>query len=171
MARTLQVALIVVLVLFAAVVNSVVLAPLDLPGSPPNLLLLVVAALALVLGPVGGAFVGFFAGLAADVLPPADHLIGRYALVLCLAGYLIGLLREEARESVLLALVAVAVAAGAATVLYGLLGGVLSDGRVGAHALVTTVPYSVVYDVILAPFVVPWIMSIARRTQPQVVRK
>lgn len=166
-----QLGLVVVLVLLAAVVNSVVLAPLDLPGSPPNVLLLVVAALALVLGPVGGAFIGFFAGLAADVLPPADHLIGRYALVLCLIGYLVGLLREEARDSVLLALVSVAIAAGVATLLYGLLGGVLSDGRVGVHALVTTVPYSIVYDVILAPFVVPWIMSLARRTQPQVVHK
>ncbi|MGH8890291.1 MAG: rod shape-determining protein MreD [Acidothermaceae bacterium] len=171
MARSAQVTLIVVLVLLAAVVNSVVLAPLDLPGSPPNVLLLVVAALALVLGPVGGAFIGFFAGLAADVLPPADHLIGRYALVLCLIGYLVGLLREEARDSVLLALVSVAIAAGIATVLYGLLGGVLSDGRVGAHALISTVPYSIVYDVILAPFVVPWIMSLARRTQPQVTHK
>lgn len=166
-----QIGLVVVLVLAATVVNAVVFSPMNLPGSPPNVLLLVVAALALVLGPMGGAFVGFFAGLAADLLPPADHLVGRYALVLCLIGYLIGLLRDEARDSVLLALVSVAVAAAMATVLYGLLGGVLSDGRVGLHVLATTVPYSVVYDVILAPFVVPWIMSLARRTQPQVVHK
>ena len=171
MARAGQLTLVVVLVLLAALVDAVVLAPLNLPGSPPDLLLLVVAALALVLGPIGGAFIGFFAGLAADVLPPADHLIGRYALVLCLVGDVIGLLRDEATDSVLLALVSVAVAAGVATLLYGLLGGVLSDGRVSAHALVTSVPYSVAYDVILAPFVVPWVMSLARRTLPQVVHK
>ena len=69
--------------------------------------MLVVAAIALVLGPVGGAVTGFLAGLAADVLPPADHLIGRYALVFCLAGYLVGLVHDEARDSVLLSLVAV----------------------------------------------------------------
>jgi rod shape-determining protein MreD len=166
-----RVALIVVLVLLACVVDAVVFNPLNLPGSPPNLLLLVVAALALVLGPVGGSVTGFFAGLAADILPPADHLIGRYALVLCLAGYLVGLLHEEARDSVVLALVAVAVAALVATALYGALGGLLGDGRVGAHAVVGSLPFSIAYDVLLAPFVVPWVMSLARRAEPQVTRK
>ncbi|HEY5049267.1 MAG TPA: rod shape-determining protein MreD, partial [Acidothermaceae bacterium] len=90
MAEVPRAALIVVLVLLACVIDAVLLDPLNLPGSPPNLLVLVVAAIALVLGPVGGAVTGFLAGLAADVLPPADHLIGRYALVLCLAGYLVG---------------------------------------------------------------------------------
>ena len=171
MARVGQVALVVVLVLLADLVDSVVLAPLNFPGSPPNVVVLVVAALALVFGPIGGAFTGFFAGLAVDVLPPADHLVGRYALVLCLVGYVVGLLHEEASDSVLLALISVAVAAGIATVLYGVLGGVLGDDRVGANALLTSLPYSIVYDVLLAPFVVPWVMSLARRLQPQVVHK
>jgi rod shape-determining protein MreD len=166
-----RVTLIVVLVLVACVVDAVVFDPLNLPGAPPNLLLLVVAALALVLGPVGGAVTGFFAGLAADVLPPADHLIGRYALVLCLAGYLVGLLHDEARDSVVLALVAVAAAAAVATLLYGALGGVLSDGRVGAQTVVRSLPFSIAYDVLLAPFVVPWVMSLARRAEPKVTRK
>jgi len=51
------------------------------------------------------------------------------------------------------------------------LGGVLGDDRVGANALLTSLPYSIVYDVLLAPFVVPWVMSLARRLQPQVVHK
>lgn len=170
MARVGQLVAIVGLILAAALVDVVVLAPLNLPGAPPDVVLLVVAALALVLGPVAGAFVGFFAGLAVDVLPPADHLIGRYALVFCLIGYLVGLLEEEARDSVLLALVTVAVAAGIATVLYGVVGGVLGDDRVGTRGLISNVPYSIIYDVILAPFVVPWVMSVARRLNPQVVR-
>jgi len=91
--------------------------------------------------------------------------------VLCLAGYVVGLLRDEARDSVFLALAAVAAAAAVATVLYGALGGVLSDGRVDAHSIVGGVPFSVVYDVLLAPFVVPWVMSLARRAAPQVTRK
>lgn len=162
---------IVVLVLLACVIDSVVLAPLNLPGAPPNVLLLVVAALALVLGPVGGAVTGFLAGLAADVLPPADHLIGRYALVLCLAGYLVGLVHDEARDSVLLSLVAVGAAAAVATLLYGALGGLLSDGRVDAHTILSSLPFSIFYDVLLAPFVVPWVMSLTRRAEPQVTRK
>lgn len=171
MAEVRRALLVVVLVLLAGLVNNVVLAPLDLPGSPPDLVVLVVAALALVTGPLAGGVIGFFSGLVADILPPADHLIGRYALVFCLVGYLVGLLRDEARDSVLLSLIAVAAAAGIATVLYGAVGGVLSDGRVGARTIVGSVPFSIAYDVLLAPFVVPWVMSLARRVQPQVVRK
>ncbi len=51
MAEVPRAALIVVLVLFACVVDAVLFDPLNLPGSPPNLLVLVVAAIALVLGP------------------------------------------------------------------------------------------------------------------------
>jgi rod shape-determining protein MreD len=171
MAEVPRAALIVVLVLFACIVDAVLFDPMNLPGSPPNVLLLVVAALALVLGPVGGAVTGFFAGLAADILPPADHLIGRYALVLCLAGYLVGLFHEEARDSVILGLVAVGVAAAVATLLYGALGGLLSDGRVDAHTVLSSLPFSILYDVVLAPFVVPWVMALARRAEPQVTRK
>jgi rod shape-determining protein MreD len=171
MAETPRAALIVVLVLFACVIDAVLFDPLNLPGSPPNLLVLVVAAIALVLGPVGGAVTGFLAGLAADVLPPADHLIGRYALVFCLAGYLVGLVHDEAQDSVILALVAVGAAAAVATLLYGALGGMLSDGRVDAHTILSSLPFSIFYDVLLAPFVVPWVMSLIRRAEPQVTRK
>jgi rod shape-determining protein MreD len=162
--------LIVVLVLIAAVIDAVLFDPMNLPGSPPNLLLLVVAAIALVLGPVGGAVTGFFAGLVADVLPPADHLIGRYALVLCVAGYVVGLFRDEARDSVFFSLAAVAAAAAVATLLYGALGGILGDARIDTHAILGGVPFSILYDVLLAPFVVPWVMSLARRAAPQVTR-
>jgi len=171
MAELPRAALIVVLVLFACGVDAVLFDPLNLPGSPPNLLVLVVAAIALVLGPVGGAVTGFLAGLAADILPPADHLIGRYALVFCLAGYLVGLVHDEARDSVLLSLVAVGAAAAVATLLYGALGGLLSDSRVDAHTILRSLPFSIFYDVLLAPFVVPWVMSLTRRAEPQVTRK
>lgn len=170
MAEFRQLALGAVLVLAACLLNAVLFDPLNLPGAPPNLLVLVVAALALVVGPLGGATTGFLAGLTADVLPPADHLVGRYALVLCLVGYLVGLWREEVRDSVVLALVAVAVAAAVATLLYGAFGGLLGDGRVGAHTIVGTLPYSVAYDVLLAPFVVPWIMALFRRARATVPR-
>jgi rod shape-determining protein MreD len=161
-----RVAVIAALVLVACIVQVVVVAPLRLAGSPPDVLLLVVAAVALALGPMSGAIVGFGAGLTADLVPPADHLLGRYALVFCLVGYVVGLLRHEASESVPISLLVVAVAAGAATLLYGALGGLLGDGRVSAQILASSVPWSIVYDVILAPFVVPWVMSLMRRTDP-----
>jgi hypothetical protein len=56
-------------------------------------------------------------------------------------------------------------------VLYSVLGGVLGDNRVGAATLARSQPYSIVYDVLLAPFVVPGVMALARRAQPQVTHK
>jgi rod shape-determining protein MreD len=87
-----------VLVVVALVVQVSVFARLGLPGAVPDLLLLVVIGLALVYGPVGGCLVGFCAGLLADLAPPSDHAVGRYALVLCLLGYGAGLLRPESGQ-------------------------------------------------------------------------
>src|ERR671939_499815 len=81
------------LVVVALVLQVSVLARLHLPGAVPDLLLLTVVGLALVYGHVGGSLVGFGAGLLADLAPPADHAAGRYALVLCVIGYLAGLAR------------------------------------------------------------------------------
>ncbi len=170
MVSAVRIVVIAALVVFAAVVDAVLFGPLHLPGAAPNLLLLVVASWALVIGPVRGAFTGFFAGLLIDVVPPSDHLIGRYALALCVAGYLAGLLREEARDSVAVALLAVTLAVAVATVLYAVMGVMLADSRMSVRALASSVPFAIGYDVLLAPFVAPWVMALARRTQRKVVR-
>ncbi|NUT30565.1 MAG: rod shape-determining protein MreD, partial [Streptomyces sp.] len=83
------------LVVVALVLQVSVLSRLHLPGAVPDLLLLTVLGLAMVYGHVGGALVGFGAGLLADLAPPADHAAGRYALVLCVIGYLAGLIKPE----------------------------------------------------------------------------
>ena len=53
-------------------------------------MLLAVVGCALVRGAGAGAVIGFCAGLAVDVLPPSAHLVGQYALVLCLVGFMAG---------------------------------------------------------------------------------
>lgn len=60
----------VALVVVALVIQVSVLARLHLPGAVPDLVLLTVLALALVYGHVGGALVGFGAGLLSDLAPP-----------------------------------------------------------------------------------------------------
>ena len=139
---------------------------LHLPGGHPDLVLLVVVSLALVGGPAYGAVAGFAAGLAADILPPADHTIGRLAFVYALVGYGAGLL-EDAEERSVLAAVAVVALGSVASVLD------LRRGRRAArrcphlggavgHALVA----AVIYDVVLAPFIVPLVSGAARRAEP-----
>ena len=78
-------------VVVALVVQVAVLSPMR--GFAPDLVLLVVVAAALTAGHAGpgtGAVVGFIAGLLVDLAPPAEHLAGRSALALLVAGYLVG---------------------------------------------------------------------------------
>ncbi|WP_405712587.1 MULTISPECIES: rod shape-determining protein MreD [unclassified Streptomyces] len=154
------------LVVVALVVQVSVLARLQLPGAVPDLLLLVVLALAFVYGHVSGALIGFGAGLLADLAPPADHAAGRYALVLCVIGYLAGLVKPENGQlkSAMVPMIGVVAAAIGSTLLYAMVGALVGDTaarHVGLGSLLFT---AAVYDLLLAPFVVPLIMAIARRT-------
>ncbi|MGW2812496.1 rod shape-determining protein MreD [Streptomyces sp. NPDC001415] len=155
------------LIVVALVVQVSVLARLQLPGAVPDLVLLTVLGLALVYGHLGGAFVGFGAGLLADLAPPADHAAGRYALVLCVIGYLAGLARPDhgrLRTAAGPMLVVVGAAIGS-TLLYALVGALVGDTaarHVGLPGLLFT---AAIYDLLLAPFIVPLIMAIARRAE------
>jgi rod shape-determining protein MreD len=154
-----------VLVVVALVAQVSVLARLHLPGAVPDLLLLTVLALALTYGHVGGCLIGFFAGLLADLAPPADHAVGRYALVLCLVGYAAGLAKPDSRQLRTAAgpMLVVIGAAIATTVLYAGVGSLVGD-TAGAHVgLAKLVFTATIYDLLLAPFVVPLVMAMARR--------
>ncbi|MFC1409816.1 rod shape-determining protein MreD [Streptacidiphilus sp. N1-12] len=160
-----------VLVVVALVLQVSVFARLGLPGAVPDLLLLVVIGLALVYGPVGGCLVGFSAGLLADLAPPSDHAVGRYALVLCVLGYAAGLLRPENGQirSVLTPLLVVGAAAFTATLLYAGVGALVGDTAARHVGIVSLLVTAVIYDMLLAPFVVPAVMALARRSSVQPV--
>lgn len=155
------------LVVVALVLQVGILARLQLPGAVPDLTLLTVLGLALVYGHAGGALVGFGAGILADLAPPADHAVGRYALVLCLVGYLAGLAKPESgrvRSATGPLLVVVGAAVGT-TLLYSGVGALVGDTaarQVGLGGLLAT---AALYDLLLAPFVVPLVMALARRTR------
>lgn len=155
------------LVVVAMVIQVSVLARLHLPGAVPDLLLLTVLGLALVYGHVGGALIGFGAGLLADLAPPADHAAGRYALVLCVVGYLAGLVKPETGrlKSATGPMAVVVAAAVGTTLLYAGVGALVGDTaarHVGLSSLLFT---AALYDLLLAPFVVPGIMFLARRAE------
>ncbi|QYX80056.1 rod shape-determining protein MreD [Streptomyces akebiae] len=155
------------LVIVALVIQVSVLARLHLPGAVPDLVLLTVLGLALVYGHVGGALIGFGAGLLSDLAPPADHAAGRYALVLCVIGYLAGLAKPETGrlKSATGPMVVVVVAALGTTLLYAGVGALVGDDaarHVGLSSLLFT---AALYDLLLAPFVVPGVMALARRAE------
>ncbi|MEU6368984.1 rod shape-determining protein MreD [Streptomyces sp. NPDC046931] len=154
-----------VLVVVALVIQVSVLARLHLPGAVPDLVLLTVVGLALVYGHVSGCLIGFGAGLLSDLAPPADHAAGRYALVLCVIGYLAGLARPEngRLKSASGPMAVVAVAAIGSTLLYAGVGALVGDTAARHVGLTSLLVTAAVYDLLLAPFVVPGIMGLARR--------
>lgn len=167
MLRLNRVLLSTLLVVIALVVQVCVLARLHLPGAVPDLLLLVVLGLALVYGHTGGALIGFGAGLLADLAPPADHAAGRYALVLCVIGYLAGLAKPETgqlRSATGPMLVVVAAAIGS-TLLYAGVGQLVSDDAARHAGLSKLLFTAALYDLLLAPFTVPLIMGMARKSE------
>ncbi|MFD4789302.1 rod shape-determining protein MreD [Streptomyces sp. NPDC058459] len=154
-----------VLVVVALVIQVSVLARLHLPGAVPDLLLLAVLGLALVYGHVGGALVGFGAGLLADLAPPADHAAGRYALVLCVIGYFAGLVKPETGrlKSATGPMAVVVAAAIGSTLLYAGVGALVGDTAARHVGLPGLLFSAALYDLLLAPFVVPGVMWLARR--------
>ena len=157
----------VVLVVVALVTQVTFLARLPLPGATPDLVLLVVVALALAHGPGFGLVCGFAAGLGEDLVPPADHEVGRWALVLTLVGYLAGAARGETRRSAFVPLVVVGVAGAASVLLYAGLGALMDDPHVTSGAVTALIPTAILYDVVLSAFVVPGVLAMTRWAEPE----
>ncbi|MDA0564951.1 rod shape-determining protein MreD [Streptomonospora sp. S1-112] len=145
------------LVAAAVLVQAAILNRLPLPwGLVPDLVLLVVVGVALWSAPTTAAATGFAAGLAADILPPADHEIGRQALLLCLAAFLVASIRDTGVRAGAGPYIAAALAALGVSLGYALLGLVLGDPRVGwatgaAAVLGGTAATALVSPLVLVP--------------------
>ncbi len=154
------------LVTAAVVLQVAAFSYLSYDGVVPNLALLLVVAAALVRGPDFAMVLGFFAGLAIDLAPPADHVAGRWALALVVVGYLAGRVRHDAGTSAVAAVVTVAASSFVGTSVFALSGMVLRDPSVPVAEALQVIPIAVVYDVLLTPFVLPPAMRLLRRIQP-----
>jgi rod shape-determining protein MreD len=138
-----------VLVGVTLLLQTTVILDIRIAGMAPNIMWLLPVAAGLVAGPAEGAVVGFVAGIAADLLIPAPF--GLSALVGTLIGFGVGaatgnLPREIPGLSVLVALVASAVA----VMLYAVLGAVLGEGQFLHADLAAMVPVVAVANAILA---------------------
>jgi rod shape-determining protein MreD len=155
--------------LFAAVVIQLtMLNRLPLPGpAAPDLVLLLVAAIAVCVSPAAAAVTGFAGGLALDVAPPAAHYAGEYALVFCLVAYaaarvagVIWDLSGERDPITTFTVMATAVAAGEAG--KAALGLLLSDPDVTSAAVTRVLPAAILYDLLLSPIVYWLVTRVAR---------
>ena len=151
------------LVATALVLQLTVIDVLPIPGGiAPDLVLLVVVAIALTSGPLAGLVTGFAAGLALDLAPPASHAIGAYALVFCLIGYVCGRAAGEIDRSAFLPLAAMALGAIGGSVLYTVVGMTFGQPGVTWAAARNVVPLSAVYGVLLSPFVLYLVLRLTR---------
>ena len=76
------------LVFFAGLLQVSIVAPIEVAGGSPDVLLVTLVAVALLRGPIHGALCGFFAGLIVDTA--TLETLGLTSLVLTVAGYWIG---------------------------------------------------------------------------------
>jgi rod shape-determining protein MreD len=153
-----------VALLVAVIVQVSVVTRLPLPGGRPDLVLMLLATAALVLGPVNGALLGFVTGLFGDLL--STHVLGQSALVFLLVGYLVGLVADATERSAAVALGvicgAVAVGTLADVAVAALLGadGLTSPGRTMVRAVVAAL-----YAALFTPFLFPVFSAGVRRTK------
>ena len=148
----------------ALAIQLSVLPHLTLPYAEPDLVLLVVLALAGVWGPGVGAFTGFCAGLAVDLAPPSVTAAGRHALVLTLVGALAGRAAAEAKRSALRTSLLTGIYAGVATFGNAVLGTLLGEGgTLSSAGLVQGLAACALYTMVATPLVLPGLSALARR--------
>jgi rod shape-determining protein MreD len=169
--KALVVAALPVALFAAVVVQLTVVNRLPLPGgTAPDLVLLLVTAVAVSTSAMTGLLTGFAGGLALDIAPPATHYAGEYALVFCLAGYFAARIAAasaattgERNPWVELGAMAAATAAGEAG--KAGLGLLLSDPDVTGPAIKHVLPGAIAWDLLLTPFaflLVSWVAGLAR---------
>lgn len=138
-------------------------------GIVPNLCLLVVVGAALARGPQFAMVLGFAAGVVLDLAPPADHLAGRWALALVVVGYVAGQVRlgsrRDVRPSAAAVVLTVAASSFVGTSVFALSGVLLGD-PIGIPALLEVIAVAMLWDVLLTPFVLPPVMALFRRLEP-----
>jgi rod shape-determining protein MreD len=152
-----------VTLLVAIIAQVTMIGPLALPLGPPDVVLILLACIALGTGPSAGALLGFGSGLVADLL--SAHVLGQLALVFCLVGYVVGLLAAGAAGSIALSLAAVAGASAAGTAGYAATSAILGDPALAARQVVPHALVAAGYSLVATPFLYPMVAIGLRRAQ------
>jgi rod shape-determining protein MreD len=160
-------ALITLSAIFVALILQVSLFPhFAWHGIVPNLCLLVVVGAALTINAPSAMVLGFAAGVALDLVPPADHVAGRWALALTVVAFLAARVRQDVRPTATAVVATVAAASFVGTSIFALTGLVLGEGG-SVPGLLQVIAVAVLWDVLLTPLVLPPLMKLFARLDPQ----
>ncbi|MEO5662348.1 MAG: rod shape-determining protein MreD [Nocardioides sp.] len=135
-------------------------------GIVPNLCLLVVVAAALTINAPSAMLLGFAAGVALDLVPPADHVAGRWALALTVVAFLAARVRQDVKPTATAVIGTVAAASFVGTSIFALTGLLLGDSG-SVPDLLLVIGVAVLWDVLLTPFVLPPLMRLFSSLDPQ----
>ncbi len=161
-----QLLLALALIVPAVAFEMAVLSRLGLPGATPDLVAVLVGALAATCGAGVGSIAGFVAGMLLDLVPPADGTVGVWAVGLTLVGYVIGSRYSLLTRSRTATVAEVALAGPVAALIRLLLGGLLGDSRVVWQSVPTLLTTDLFYCFVLATLVFPVVVVLARRLTP-----
>ena len=154
----------VALVVLAVVLQSAVVPRLPLPGGGPDLVLVLVLAVGLLRGPAEGMVTGFAAGLLVDAL--AVQALGTAALVLCVTGWLAGLLAGDTGRTTAGTLTVVGVLSAVAGAGLGVVLVLSGQPHAGPVALLERAAVTAAYDVAVAPLALLALGAGSRRPLP-----
>jgi rod shape-determining protein MreD len=160
-------ALIALLAIAVALILQVSLFPhFAWHGIVPNLCLLVVVGAALTINAPSAMVLGFTAGVALDLVPPADHVAGRWALALTVVAFLAARVRQDVKPTAAAVVGTVAAASFAGTSIFALTGLLLGESG-SVPDLLQVIAVAVLWDVLLTPIVLPPLMKLFGRLDPQ----
>ncbi len=149
-------------VLLALVLQVSLFSHLSWAGVVPNLCLLVVVGAGLVRGTEFAMVLGVVAGVLVDLAPPADHVVGRWALALLAVGYVAGRVRSDVRPTATSVVAAVAACSFVGSSVFAISGVLLGDLGLGVGDLLEVIVVALIWDVLLTPFVLPPVMAMFR---------
>jgi rod shape-determining protein MreD len=159
----LRLAAVGLLLLTAAVLQTALFPALNLGGFRPDLLLLVVVAVAVKDGSLPGLRVGFAAGLLADLLV-AQAPVGLATLVLTGVGYTIGVAKPYLAPGSFTAPLLMAFVSGLfGTAGYGVLAGLLTEAPIDLWLLIQVSLGVALFNTLLAPIVLGTVRRLSDR--------
>src|SRR5690606_36377364 len=106
------------------------------------------------------------AGLLVDLAPPAEHVAGRWALALMLAGYVAGRVRPDERPTWATAALTVLACSFVSSSVFALSGLVLRDAALPVTEMLRVTGVGMVGDLVMAALVVPPVVLLLRRMGP-----